>query len=56
MTEEALTTVVLGYEDTATALKDFHDLERAHEEGRLPSHDAAVVERASDSGHRIVAN
>ena len=55
MTEEALTTVVVGYNDTDTALKDFRDLERAHEEGRLPSYDAAVVERASDSDHRIVA-
>jgi uncharacterized membrane protein len=36
-------------------VKDFHDLERAHEEGRLPSYDAAVVEHASDAGHRIVA-
>jgi uncharacterized membrane protein len=55
MTEEALTTVVVGYKDTATALKDFHDLERAHKEGRLPSYDAAVVERATGSGHRLVA-
>jgi uncharacterized membrane protein len=55
MTTEGLTTVVVGYDDTNTALQDFHDLERVHEEGRLPSYDAAVVERMSDSTHRVVA-
>ena len=55
MTKGALTTVVVGYEDTKTALDDFHDLERAHKEKRLPSYDAAVVERHADATHRVVA-
>ena len=55
MTKSALTTVVVGYDDTETALSDFHDLERAHKENRLPSYDAAVVERKADSTRGIVA-
>jgi uncharacterized membrane protein len=55
MTKSALTTVVVGYDETKTALSDFHDLERAHKENRLPSYDAAVVERTADSKHGIVA-
>ena len=55
MTKSALTTVVVGYDDTETALADFQDLERAHKENRLPSYDAAVVERTADSKHGIVA-
>ena len=55
MTKSSLTTVVVGYDDTETALADFQDLERAHKENRLPSYDAAVVERTADSKHGIVA-
>jgi uncharacterized membrane protein len=55
MTTEALTTVVVGYTDTKTALEDFRELERLHKEHELFSYDAAVVERASDSTHRVVA-
>jgi uncharacterized membrane protein len=55
MTTEALTTVVVGYDDTETALHDFHDLEKAHEEDRLPGYDAAVLERRPDATYTIVA-
>ena len=55
MTKSALTTVVVGYDDTETALADFQDLERAHKENRLPSYDAAVVEGKADSTRGILA-
>src|SRR5437763_1640231 len=51
---DALTTIVFGYRRTSTALKDFGDLKTAHENNRLPSYDAAVIERLPDA-HRIVA-
>jgi uncharacterized membrane protein len=54
-TNESLTTIVVGYNETETALHDFHDLEKAHDEGRLPGYDAAVIERAPDGSHKIVA-
>jgi uncharacterized membrane protein len=55
MAKTALTTVVIGYEDTRTAVEDFNDLERAHREGRLPSYDAAVVGRTAESARVVIA-
>jgi uncharacterized membrane protein len=55
MTTETLTTVVVGYTTTSTALEDFHDLERAFKEHGHAAYDAAVVERAPDSSYKVVA-
>ena len=55
MATEGLTAVVVGYESTDSALEDFHDVERAHDEQGWLTCDAAVVERAPDSTFRVVA-
>jgi uncharacterized membrane protein len=51
---DVLTTIVFGYERIDTAVNDFDDLKTAHENDRLPSYDAAVIERLPD-GHRVAA-
>jgi uncharacterized membrane protein len=55
MTTETLTTVVIGYTDTKTALDDFHELDRARRAHERPAYDAAVVERGPDSTVTVVA-